>query len=87
MPIPYATDRDVHRKRHPALSAYRRGPVLRWLCHLCPAVLRAADDAGAVHQFRTSAESRFSDSNLKFVHVADDIVRLFGFLDFTEVFA
>ena len=45
------------------------------------------DNTGSVYQFGASAECRFTDSELEFVHIADDIVRLTGLRYLPEVFA
>ena len=44
-------------------------------------------DTGSIHQFRTPAESRLTDSKLKFVHIADNVVGLARLLYLTEILA
>ena len=45
------------------------------------------NDTGSIHQFRTPAESRLTDSKLKFVHIADNVVGLARLLYLTEILA
>ena len=45
------------------------------------------DDTGGIYQFRTTSESGFSNGKLKFVDIADDVVRLACLLNLSQILA